>query len=357
MMLSDLSSTSSDEHDVEPPRRPARRIRFIRDRENPFELHDDVEFKKRFRLNKTTLMNLVHLIGDAIEPRTRRNKSLDARAQILITLRFYATGGFLELIGDYMHIHKSNICRTIRRVTNQIAQLSRQYIKMPNNNHELMATKQGFFQIAGFPRVVGAVDCTHVSIQSPGGPTAELYRNRKGYFSINVQAICDSELKLLHIISRWPGSVHDSTIFNDSPLPVEFRMGRYGNGFLRGDSGYPCKPHLLTPVTVNQMNASQEAYNRAHIATRNTVERFFGVLKRRFPCLKNGLRLKLVTTVKVIVACGVLHNICKEQNDEIADYFEPIDDEENEEFVFHEGNNNNPNYAVRNALIATVFAR
>jgi hypothetical protein len=100
MMLSDLSSTSSDEHDVEPPRRPARRIRFIRDRENPFELQDDVEFKKRFRLNKTTLMKLVHLIGDAIEPRTRRNKSLDARAQILITLRFYATGGFLELIGE-----------------------------------------------------------------------------------------------------------------------------------------------------------------------------------------------------------------------------------------------------------------
>jgi hypothetical protein len=59
----------------------------------------------------------------------------------------------------------------------------------------------------------------------------------------------------------------------------------------------------------------------------------------------------------VIVACGVLHNICKEQNDEIEDYFEPIDDEEEDEFVFHEGNNNNPNYAVRNALIATVFAR
>jgi hypothetical protein len=96
MMLSDLSSTSCDEHDVE----PARRIRFIRDRENPFELQDDVEFKKRFRLNKTTLMKLVHLIGNAIEPRTRRNKSLDARAQILITLRFYATGGFLELIGE-----------------------------------------------------------------------------------------------------------------------------------------------------------------------------------------------------------------------------------------------------------------
>jgi hypothetical protein len=65
-------------------------------------------------------MNLVHLIGHTLEPRTHRNKSIDARCQIVITLRFYATGGFLELIGDCMHIHKSNICRVIRSVTCQI---------------------------------------------------------------------------------------------------------------------------------------------------------------------------------------------------------------------------------------------
>jgi hypothetical protein len=161
----------------------------------------------------------------------------------------------------------------------------------------------------------------------------------------------------MHIIARWPGSVHDSTIFNDSPLPVEFGMGRHGNGFLLGDSGYPCKPHLLTPV-LNPINASQAAYNTAHIATRNTVENFFGVLKRRLPCLRNGLRLNLDTTVKVIVACGVLHNICKEQDDDIENYFEEIEDEEEDNFIFNEPNdNNNVNYAVRNALIATVFAR
>jgi hypothetical protein len=216
MMLSDISSLSSDEDDQEPLRRLPRRIRFIRDRENPFDPHDN-DFKKRFRLNKATVMNLMHLIGHTLEPRTHRNKSLDARCQIVITLRFYATGGFLELIGDCMHIHKSNICRVIRRVTCQ----------------------QGFFNIAGFPWVIGALDCTHVNIQSPGGANAELYRNRKGYFSINTQAICDSQLKLMHIIAHWPGSVHDSTIFNDSPLPVEFGMGRYANGFLLGDSGYP----------------------------------------------------------------------------------------------------------------------
>jgi hypothetical protein len=163
MMLSDISSLSSDEDDQEPLRRLPRRIRFICNRENPFDLHDN-DFKKRFRLNKTTVMNLLHLIGHTLEPRTHRNKSLDARCQIVITLRFYATGGFLELIGDCMHIHKSNICRVIRRVTCQIAQLSRHHIKMPHNNQELMAIKQGFFNIAGFPWVIGALDCTHVNM-------------------------------------------------------------------------------------------------------------------------------------------------------------------------------------------------
>jgi hypothetical protein len=61
--------------------------------------------------------------------------------------------------------------------------------------------------------------------------------------------------------------------------------------------------------------------------------------------------------VKVIVACGVLHNIYKEQDDDIENYFEEIEHEEEDNFIFNEPNdNNNVNYAVRNALIAIVFA-
>ncbi|XP_044262631.1 putative nuclease HARBI1 [Tribolium madens] len=221
-MLWDTSSSSSSESDYEEPERPVRRIRFIRDRENPFEMLDEYDFKKRFRLNKATVTYLVHTIGDRVAPKTQRNKSLSAQTQFLIALRFYATGGFLELVGDWMHVHKSSICRIIQKVTREIARLSQEHIKMPRTVEELVATKRNFFQIAGFLCVVGTVDCTHVGIQSPGGANAELYRNRKGYFSINVQAVCDANLKLLHIVSRWPGSVHDSTIFNNSPLPVDF---------------------------------------------------------------------------------------------------------------------------------------
>jgi hypothetical protein len=57
-----------------------------------------------------------------------------------------------------------------------------------------------------------------------------------------------------------------------------------------------------------------------------------------------------------------LHNICKLQND-ILDIEENIelDEEDEDEDVAEnnarEENEQNPNYAVRNALIATVFAR
>lgn len=45
-----------------------------------------------------------------------------------------------------------------------------------------------FYKIANFPGVTGCIDCTNVRIKSPGGDEAEVFRNRKGVFSVNVQA-------------------------------------------------------------------------------------------------------------------------------------------------------------------------
>jgi hypothetical protein len=32
------------------------------------------------------------------------------------------------------------------------------------------------------PRVIGAIDCTRIRVESPGGPNAEIFRNRKSFF-------------------------------------------------------------------------------------------------------------------------------------------------------------------------------
>lgn len=51
-----------------------------------------------------------------------------------------------------------------------------------------------------------------------GGNDAEIFPNRKSYFSINVQVVCDAKLRIMDVVARWPGSVHDATIFSNSRL-------------------------------------------------------------------------------------------------------------------------------------------
>lgn len=72
----------------------------------------------------------------------------------------------------------------------------------------------------------------------------------------------------------------------------------------------------MTPVH-NPNNRAQQLYNRAQIKTRNSVERLFGIWKRRFPVLAYGLRCQMETTLTTIVATSVLHNIARSMNEPI----------------------------------------
>ena len=53
-------------------------------------------------------------------------------------------------------------------------------------------SKRNFFLRGGSPGVIGCVDGTHVRIQVSSEDEA-VYVNRKGWHSVNVQAICDHE--------------------------------------------------------------------------------------------------------------------------------------------------------------------
>lgn len=50
----------------------------------------------------------------------------------LLTLRFYATGSFLQVVGDFMGVDKGTASRHIWKVTRAIAGLYPQFVKMPS---------------------------------------------------------------------------------------------------------------------------------------------------------------------------------------------------------------------------------
>jgi hypothetical protein len=88
--------------------------------------------------------------------------------QLLACLRLYSTGGHLQQVADFMGMHISTACRIVKRVSEAIARLYGQHIVFPNGIEEIRTTQEDFFNVAAFLRVLGAIDGTHIRIQSPG---------------------------------------------------------------------------------------------------------------------------------------------------------------------------------------------
>lgn len=88
--------------------------------------------------------------------------------QLLLALRLFATGNMLVTAGDFGGVHKSTVCRVIKNVSNAIANLAAEYVHMPRDAETIRRKQLDFYNIARFPKIIGALDCTHIKIQSPG---------------------------------------------------------------------------------------------------------------------------------------------------------------------------------------------
>ncbi|CAN8003295.1 unnamed protein product, partial [Ixodes pacificus] len=73
--------------------------------------------------------------------------------------------------------------------------------------------------------------------------------------------------------------------------------------------GYACFFFLVTPLADPGPANTPRGRQKAHIKTRNSVERAFGIWKRRFPCLDMKLQHKPRRAVQIITACAALHNL------------------------------------------------
>lgn len=143
-----------------------------------------------------------------------------------------------------------------------------------------------FAERVGFPGVIGAVDGTYIPIPGPR-EYRDSYICRKGMPAFHLQAVCDSSMKFLDVYCAYPGSVHDSRVFRNSPLNTRLQNQAVNEYHLLGDSAYALKPFLLVPFRDNgHLTLEQKKFNAAHSSTRVDIERSFGLLKGKFRKLK-----------------------------------------------------------------------
>jgi len=75
-------------------------------------------------------------------------------------------------------------------------------------------------------------------------------------YMYNLQVVINARLEVIDIVACWPGSTHDSTIFNHSRIKSLFEAGTFGDSILIADSGYPNLSYVSITISVNSCRAS-----------------------------------------------------------------------------------------------------
>lgn len=224
--------------------RAFRRERVFRERADLFAESSEW-LLSRYRFPKHILLDLCHELGPMLERETKRTKAIPVHIQVLSTLGFLATGTFQRELGDRVGISQPSLSRILPTVLDAIVSLVPNYIRFPYLLPHKAEVKRGFHAIAGFPNVIGAIDCTHIALKAPSQHEYN-FVNRKGFHSINVQLICDADLMLLNVVARWPGGTHDSFIVQNSSVGIRLQERAVEDGWLIGECRATC--HSITWV-------------------------------------------------------------------------------------------------------------
>ena len=286
-----------------------------------FQHHDWVE---NFRMCKERFIYLCDKLRPVISCQdTRFRKCISTEKRVALTLWCLATPTEYRTLAHLFGIARSTVCMIVHTTCKAIVDtLMKEYIFFPTGP-DLKGVVDGFESRWGFPQCAGAIDGSHIPISAPELNHTDYY-NRKGWYSMVVQAVVDHEYVFRDICVGWPGSVHDARIFINSMIYKRITedkilecVGRTILGHniplcIIGDSAYPIQPWLMKPFSGDSsLTPQQKHFNYRLSRARIVVENAFGRLKARWRRLLKRNDMITDHIPNVITAACILHNICE----------------------------------------------
>uniref|UniRef100_A0A3Q3VWC3 Putative nuclease HARBI1 n=1 Tax=Mola mola TaxID=94237 RepID=A0A3Q3VWC3_MOLML len=257
----------------------------------------------QFGFPREFILYLVELLREALCRRTQRSRAISPEVQVLAALGFYTSGSFQTSMGGTIGISQASMSRCVSNVTRALVEKAPQFITFNIREQSF----QEFQKVAGFPGVLGVLDCVQVTIKAPNSEDSS-YVNKKGFHSVGCQLVCDARGLLLSAETRWPGGLKDTDVLQRSALHTQLQDSQ--EGWLLGDRRYPLRKWLMTPIDSPETPAEFQ-YNMAHTATHEIVDRTFRAIQTRFRCLddtKGYLQYSPERSSSILLACCVLHN-------------------------------------------------
>jgi DNA-directed RNA polymerase specialized sigma subunit len=93
----------------------------FRDRTNPLDYMTDTQILHNYRLDRESIYELCHELEAELARPTRRVHALPVSLQIMIALRYFASGSYMNAIGDAHGVSKMSVSRSIHSIAKNIA--------------------------------------------------------------------------------------------------------------------------------------------------------------------------------------------------------------------------------------------
>ncbi|XP_047309786.1 protein ALP1-like [Impatiens glandulifera] len=232
------------------------------------------------------------------------NSNVTVEESIAMFLLVIGHGVKRRVLGGIYIRSLETISRRFHEVLRLVLSLSKDFIRLPNQVENVYENDHKW---RWFKDCLGALDGTHVEMTIPLKDQGR-YRNRKQQITTNVLGVCDRRsLKFLYVLPGWEGSSLDSKVLRSA-------LVREKDPFL-----VPTAPYRSTSYHLNKWSSHgnrpsnyNELFNLRHSLARNSVERTFGLLKKRWAVLLQPSFFGTNTQVLIINAYCVLHNyICE----------------------------------------------
>ena len=298
---------------------------------------DDRHFRRKYRMDKDSFYNLLHIIEDHLpstgEDRKRGavpNGVITHVARLSMALRVAAGGDPLD-IADYHGVNEDEPMESFWAVVDAINNSPQLNIVFPDNHDEQehLASEFKAKSEIDIDCCIGSIDGILIWIHKPTEADCErtgvgpkpYFCGRKKKYGLNMQAICDARRRFIWVDIQFPGATSDYFAFEQSELFQRLQE----EGFIKpglclfGDAAYCNAPFMCAPfrnVQTEDGDVSKDAFNFYQSQLRIVIECAFGMLVHRFGMLRKPFPVNIsVSKVNAaMLALCKLHNFCIDSN-------------------------------------------
>ena len=242
-------------------------------------------WKDNLRMSQDTFHILCNELRPYIQKElTNMRSPVTVEERVAVTVWKLATNIEYHTLASLFGLGRSTVGKIVLETCNiMTTKLLARYVHLPEGTR-LREIVDGFEVCWGFPQVAGAIDGTHVPVIKPQDNPSDYY-NRKGFYSIIMQAVVDYRGLFLDTYIGWPGKVHDARVFSNSCI---YRKGTEGT---------------LLPNWKRQINGV-EVCNLIYVAVESKFILFIGT-----PINPRRSSLPSATMADETVCCYPTHNI------------------------------------------------